>query len=57
MLLFTGVTLSQEIDGLVWLYNRSLVPIFIYSPTLIESWFRVCRVEPGECIRAFDRSR
>ncbi|KAM7362988.1 daughters against dpp isoform 1-T4 [Cochliomyia hominivorax] len=48
-----GVTLSQESDG-VWLYNRSSVPVFVYSPTLTESWNRVCRVEPGDCLRAFD---
>uniref|UniRef100_A0A1B0AWL0 Mothers against decapentaplegic homolog n=1 Tax=Glossina palpalis gambiensis TaxID=67801 RepID=A0A1B0AWL0_9MUSC len=51
-----GITLQREIDG-VWLYNRSTVPIFLYSPTLTESWFRVCRVEPGDCIRAFDKYR
>ncbi|KAI8119534.1 hypothetical protein FF38_01976 [Lucilia cuprina] len=51
-----GVTLSQESDG-VWLYNRSTVPIFVYSPTLTESWYRVCRVEPGDCLRAFDKYR
>ncbi|XP_065371095.1 uncharacterized protein Dad [Calliphora vicina] len=51
-----GVTLSQELDG-VWLYNRSTVPIFVYSPTLTESWYRVCRVEPGDCLRAFDKYR
>ncbi|XP_075148035.1 daughters against dpp [Haematobia irritans] len=48
-----GVTLSQETDG-VWLYNRSTVPIFVYSPTLTDSMTRVCRVEPGDCLRAFD---
>ncbi|XP_059220146.1 mothers against decapentaplegic homolog 6 [Stomoxys calcitrans] len=48
-----GVTLSQESDG-VWLYNRSTAPIFVYSPTLMDSMSRVCRVEPGDCLRAFD---
>lgn len=56
ILWFVGVTLCQEADG-VWLYNRSMVPIFIYSPTLMESWFRVFRLEPGECILAFDSYR
>ncbi|XP_073816089.1 daughters against dpp [Musca autumnalis] len=48
-----GVTLSQETDG-VWLYNRATVPIFVYSPTLTDSLSRVYRVEPGDCLRAFD---
>lgn len=51
-----GVTLSRETDG-VWLYNRSLSPVFVHSSTLRDVDTRsllVCRVPPGHCLRAFD---
>lgn len=51
-----GVTLSRESDG-VWLYNRSLQPVFVHSPTLCDMDSRpatVHKVPPGHCLRAFD---
>lgn len=51
-----GVTLSRESDG-IWIYNRSLQPVFVHSPTLSDLDSRsllVYRVSPGHCLRAFD---
>lgn len=52
----SGVTLSREPDGM-WIYNRSLAPVFVHSPTLSDIDSRtlvVYRVPPGHCLRAFD---
>lgn len=52
--IFSGVTLSRELDG-VWLYNRSSLPVFVHSPTLCDpSSMMVYRVVPGHCLRVFD---
>nr|XP_036229674.1 mothers against decapentaplegic homolog 6 isoform X2 [Bactrocera oleae] len=51
-----GLILSQEPDG-IWLYNRSMAPVFILSPTLNESLSCVYKVTPGDCLKAFDVKR
>ncbi|XP_037950485.1 mothers against decapentaplegic homolog 6-like [Teleopsis dalmanni] len=51
-----GVTLSKE-NGSIWLYNRSMLPIFVNSPTLSENWHCVCKILPGYCLKAFDSER
>ncbi|XP_039968749.1 mothers against decapentaplegic homolog 6 isoform X2 [Bactrocera tryoni] len=51
-----GLILSQEPDG-IWLYNRSMAPVFILSPTLNESLSCVYKVTPGDCLKAFDINR
>lgn len=54
-----GITISREPDG-VWLYNRSLSPIFVHSPTLSDTdtgMISVYRVSPGYCLRAFDPNK
>ncbi|XP_071098649.1 mothers against decapentaplegic homolog 6-like [Haliotis cracherodii] len=51
-----GIILSQEGDG-VWVYNRSLFPIFVNSPTLELPNSRmlvVRKVMPGYSIKMFD---
>lgn len=48
--------MSRESDG-IWIYNRSLQPVFVHSPTLNDLDSRsllVYRVPPGHCLRAFD---
>ncbi|XP_037943915.1 mothers against decapentaplegic homolog 6-like [Teleopsis dalmanni] len=52
----TCVTLSKE-NGSIWLYNRSMLPIFVNSPTLSENWHCVCKILPGYCLKAFDSER
>ncbi|XP_004524253.1 mothers against decapentaplegic homolog 7 isoform X1 [Ceratitis capitata] len=51
-----GVVLSQEFEG-VWLYNRSMAPVFILSPTLNKCLECVYKVAPGDCLKAFDTNR
>lgn len=51
-----GLLLSHESDG-IWLYNRSMAPVFILSPTLNESLSCVYKVTPGDCLKAFDINR
>lgn len=53
---FIGLILSQEPDG-IWLYNRSMAPVFILSPTLNESLSCVYKVTAGDCLKAFDINR
>ncbi|XP_020493310.1 mothers against decapentaplegic homolog 6 isoform X1 [Labrus bergylta] len=54
-----GIVLSQEPDG-AWLYNRSLHPVFVHSPTLDPPSARglsVRRVMPGFSLKVFDYER
>ncbi|XP_036952724.1 mothers against decapentaplegic homolog 6-like isoform X2 [Acanthopagrus latus] len=54
-----GIVLSREPDG-VWVYNRSLHPVFIHSPTLDPPSARglsVKRVMPGFSLKVFDYER
>lgn len=54
-----GIVLSQESDG-VWVYNRSLHPVFVHSPTLDPPSARglsVKRVMPGFSLKVFDYER
>ncbi|XP_017054199.1 mothers against decapentaplegic homolog 6 [Drosophila ficusphila] len=51
-----GVTLSLE-SGDVWIYNRGNLPVFVDSPTLAENLDRVCKVMPGDCLKAFETNR
>lgn len=52
----TGVVLSREEDG-VWLYNRSLFPVFVNSPTFEDADSRtlpVLKLQAGYSIKIFD---
>ncbi|XP_028650682.1 mothers against decapentaplegic homolog 6-like [Erpetoichthys calabaricus] len=53
-----GVVLSREGGG-VWLYNRSQVPVFVGSPTLLppDSSRSACKLLPGYSLKVFDYRR